>query len=423
VETVDLAVVGAGAAGLMAGIQAASAASAASTSSAPAGLRVVVLEGAKRPGAKILVSGGGRCNVTHERVGAEDFNGSSRHAIAKILRSFDLERTLEFFRALGVVLEREPTGKLFPLNDQARSVLDALLRAARDSGVEVRSGCRVDRIRRDPGSGTFEVGGPWGSLTARRVILATGGQSLPKSGSDGFGYELARRLGHSVSDLFPALVPLTLEAGSPLLDLSGISAEVVLEVRDDRGKKLASAAGALLLTHFGISGPAVLDISRHWIAARRAGAEASLWVNWLPETPRQSLEEELLGLGAKSVGGWLQLRFPDRLGEALCGLASVDPAETGARLPREGRKALVRALADLRLPVSGDRGYNFAEATAGGVPLSELVLSTLESRRCPGLHLCGEICDVDGRIGGFNFQWAWSSGAVAGRGAAEGLAA
>jgi predicted Rossmann fold flavoprotein len=164
----------------------------------------------------------------------------------------------------------------------------------------------------------------------------------------------------------------------------------------------------------------VLDVSRYWIDARLDDPAAALVARWLPGTSPEALDAALRGLGGGSVGGLLEARLPARLARVLTALAGVDPARRGHRLTREERASLVRTVLDLPLPVSGDRGFDHAEVTAGGVPLAELRLETMESRACPGLHVCGEICDVDGRIGGFNFQWAWASGYVAGTAAASG---
>jgi predicted Rossmann fold flavoprotein len=381
---------------------------------APAGHRVFVLDSARVLGAKILVSGGGRCNVTHHEVDESAFNGSTPPAIRKVLRRFDVAPTIAFFRELGVELEREETGKLFPVTDRARTVLDALLGAARAAGVVLRHPFRVTAVARK-GEAFALTSADGQTIRAPRAILATGGRSLPKTGSDGGGYALATSLGHSLTArVFPGLVPLVVPAGHFVRALSGLSVPVALEVRSGSGRKRVEIRGALLCTHFGLSGPVVLDISRHFLDARMDDAEARLIVRWLPEHTAESLDGALRALGAATVGGFLGERLPERLARALCAEAGVDPATPGHRLSREHRRAVAVAAAGMTVPVEGDRGYAFAEVTAGGVPLSELYLDTLRSRRCPGLSLCGEICDVDGRIGGFNFQWAWSSGYVAG---------
>jgi predicted Rossmann fold flavoprotein len=411
-ERFDLAVVGAGAAGLMAAIQAGR--------RAP-GARIGLFDGARTLGAKILVSGGGRCNVTHACASERDYAGSTPPAIRKVLLRFGVADTVAFFRELGVELKREETGKLFPVTDDARTVLDALLRAAREAAVELRHPWRVVEVA--PSEGGFELRGTGGSVAARRVILATGGKSLPKSGSDGAGLEIARALGHTVTPrLLPALVALTLADGCFLRSLAGVTLPATLEVRAATGRRLASFTDSTLLTHFGISGPSAMNASRHYLEAALGDPGASLVANWLPGETADSVDAALRDPKNPSPGRWLAARIPERLARALCEAAGVPYPGPVHALSRERRRALASLATSMRLPVTGHRGWNFAEATAGGVPLRELRLETMESRARPGLHLCGEMCDVDGRIGGFNFQWAWASGFVAGTGAARAIA-
>lgn len=406
-ETADLVVVGAGAAGLMAAIWA-----------GRSGRPAVALDGARKLGAKILVSGGGRCNVTHDRVDERAYAGSTPPAIRRVLRRFDVEETIGFFAELGVELKREDTGKLFPKTDSARTVLDALLRAARAAGTDLRPGCRVDGVQRIE-DGRFRLHTEQGEIVTSRVILATGGRSLPRSGSDGAGIEIARGLGHSVTPhLVPALVGLTLADGSYVRTLSGLAAEARLEVRSGSGRLLHAIAGPTLCTHVGLSGPAPMDVSRHWQLAVLEDPQATLVVSWLPGETAESLDAGLQRLESSTPQRYLAQRLPARLARALCLLADVDPDTTGHTLTRTARRALVRAVTSTPLPVTGTRGWNNAEATAGGIPLNEVRLATMESRVAPGLYLCGELLDVDGRIGGYNFQWAWSSGYVAGTAAA-----
>ena len=456
-EHADIAIVGAGAAGLMAAIWAGRTAR-----RHRCGLRIVALDGARRLGAKILLAGGGRCNVTHDMVDAAAYHGSTTAAIRKVLRAFDVPPTVEFFRKLGVRLKREETGKLFPVTDNASTVLDALLRAAREAGVELRHPARVEAIHRTeafrlsaatprprPGAQVergdsvtaeggratvFRLTGPFGVLDAAGVILATGGKSLPETGSDGFGYDLARRLGHSLTPrLLPALVPLVLNESCFIRRLSGLTVPATLEVRSPSGKRLATATDSTLCTHFGLSGPSVLNISRHYLHAVADDPAARLFINWLPGEPPPSFEailiEQAARSGAMSAAGFLEtatpsrsrsgsIRLPQRFAQALCEHAGVDPITPLRALTRAHRRALAAAATNLPLPVTGHRGFEHSEVTAGGVPLRELRLETMESRVCPGMYLCGEICDVDGPIGGYNLQWAWSSGRVAGAAAA-----
>lgn len=410
VESVDVLIVGAGAAGLMAAIHAGRA-------SGP-DVRILVVDGARKIGAKILVAGGGRCNVTHHEVRPEDYGGSSRNAIRKVLRAYPVDAVVEFFAAEGVALKREETGKLFPTTDKARTVLDALLGAVSRAGVELRHPVRVESVeRREEG---FIVSGPDFQATARRVVLCTGGKALPKSGSDGAGLEIARRLGHSITDaVHPALVPLVLADVDPIRELGGIAAPVTLTIRGGNGRSIAEYSAPLLCTHFGVSGPVVLDASRYLLAARADGDEADAVVRWLPDEDRGEFERSMLGAsGGATCQSILKGSLPDRLLRMLLHAAGVEPTDRVRGLTRDRRRALLDALFEHPLVVVGDRGYTFAEATAGGVPLAEIRLDSMESRVVPGLHLAGELCDVDGRVGGFNFQWAWASGRVAGAAAA-----
>lgn len=408
-DAADVVIVGAGAAGLMAGLIAAR--------TAPH-RRVVLLEGARKLGAKILVSGGGRCNVTHDIVDEHAYAGSSQNAIKKVIRRFDVAQTVECFRNLGVTLKREATGKLFPTSDDAHTVLEGLLRGLRDSGAIIRNPYRVEQIVKE--GDAFRLSGVWGSMDARIVILATGGKSLPKSGSDGGGYALAQSLGHRLTArIFPALVPLTLPRDHWIPQHSGITHTVTLTVRSGEGKALIAFTNSMLCTHFGISGPAALDISRYWTAVRLDDPAAHLTVNWMPDSTPELIDSKLQRLGKTTLLRFVSDPIPERLARAIISAAGLDPAQTGDTLTREARRTLTRTLTALVLPVTGDRGFTHAEVTAGGIPLSEIRVETMESRITPGLYLCGELCDVDGRIGGYNFQWAWSSGYVAGLSAAR----
>lgn len=406
----DVVIVGAGAAGLMCAISAGRAAEAMGVRK-----RIVVLDGAGKVGVKILVAGGGRCNVTHERVIPKDYNGSSAGSIKKVLSRFGVEDTVRFFRELGVELKREATGKLFPVTDDAHTVLDALLGAVRDAGVTIHHPCKVRGVE-DDGEGGFVVRGDWGAIRAGKVVLATGGRALPKSGSDGSGYPIVEALGHTVTGVIaPALVPLVIEGEHFVKGLSGIAHDARVEVRASTGKRLASTTGALLCTHFGLSGPAILDISRHLTAARVEDEGAYLTIGFVHDRGEEALDAALSELGKRTVGRFVRELLPERLADALCAEVGVDPSTKGAELKREARRALVLALTGLRVPVARDRGYTHAEVTMGGVPMREVDPSTMGSRVREGLYLIGEILDVDGRIGGFNFQWAWAGGMIAGR--------
>jgi predicted Rossmann fold flavoprotein len=405
----DILLVGAGAAGLFAATWAGRTAAAAGHP-----LAVVAVDGARKLGAKILVAGGGRCNVTHEVVSEADYAGSTPPAIRKVLRRFGVAETVRFFAEAGVELKREDTGKLFPTTDSARTVLDALVREASRAGVRLVHPARVAALARDEHG--FVATTDTGPVRAARVILCTGGRSLPKSGSDGGGHELARSLGHSLTTpIVPALVPLVLPTDHWITSLSGLTLPTEVSLHAAGGRRLVATTGSTLCTHVGLSGPAVLDISRHWLVARHADPGVTLALNWLPESSAEAVDRLLLDGQRRGALATLRERLPDRLARILCEIAG---APSTGDVPREARRRLAAAVTATPLPVVGDRGFTVAEATAGGVPLTEVRLETMESRVCPGLHLAGEVLDVDGRIGGFNFQWAWASGFVAGRSAA-----
>ena len=409
----DVAIIGAGAAGLATAIF--------TRRLAPA-LRVVVLDGARKPGAKILVSGGARCNVTNTVVSERDFWGGRRTIVRRVLRALSVAETLAFFQEIGVALHEEEHGKLFPDTNRARDVLEALLGELRRSDAELMAGARVTAIDRFD-DGSFRLKTPSGELTAASVVLATGGKSLPKSGSDGAGYEFARTLGHSIVPTTPGLAPLVL-ADSPEAihrELSGVSQDVDLAVWID-GSLSLRLSGALLWTHFGISGPVVLNASRHWLRAREEQRPVRLTLSFVPGAQFEQIDGRLAGLTAgrarASLATALSTLVPASVSLVLLGRLALDGTVLLAHLSRDTRRRLAHALAEWPLDVVDSRGYNYAEVTAGGVPLEEIDPATMASRKCAGLFLVGEILDVDGRIGGFNFQWAWSGG----RAAANGLA-
>ena len=428
-QNYDVVIVGAGAAGLAAAIFAAEAAQKKDESPS-----IVILDSARKVGAKILVSGGGRCNVTHDAILPEDFNGS-RNIVRNILAALDEKATVRWFASLGVPLKREETGKLFPVSGNARTVLSALLRRCQELSVTILTEHRVLAVLlpissypnllspeessplTDTQDSTFTVHWERGEMQARRVILATGGRSLAKTGSDGSGWEIVRQLGHAVTTTVPALVPLVLQEPMFHAELAGIAVVVEL-VTVVNGKVVDRRTGSLLWTHFGVSGPVVMDASRHWMLARAKGQEAQIRCNFFPGQSFEHLEQWLMTMVTArprgTVNNLLAERLPDRLARALVRWAGGEPQSQLGQLSREQRRALVHALSDFTLPIERDRGWNFAEVTAGGVPLQEIDYRTMESRKVSGLYLAGEVLDCDGRIGGFNFQWAWATGYLAG---------
>ncbi len=434
----DVAVIGAGAAGIFAALAARGALDARGgfRPPPPGAPSVVLLDSKESPGRKILVSGGGRCNVTNAAVTDRDFDSDAPAIVRGVLAGFPVAAVRRFFEGRGVPLVEEPLGKLFPAEGGAKAVLSALLGSLDEAGVARSFGREVGAVERS--------GDGWraGDLPARRIVVATGGRSVPQTGSTGFGYGLAASLGHAVVDPVPALAALR---GSTPPVHAGTTVPAILTVEDPDGRVLRRAAGSLLFTHDGVSGPAALDASLAVARARREGkpfrVRADFWTlsdpagpfapflglpkppgaclaDCPPPTTAHAVDGEILAATrsspASTLGDVLAARLPRRLVEAL-----VPAVRTPlARLSREDRRAAAEAVAGLDLGISGAGGFDRAEVTAGGVPLRELDRRTLESRRAPGIHFCGEVCHATGRLGGFNFQWAWSSGFAAGRGAA-----
>lgn len=415
----DVVIAGAGAAGLAAAIF---------TRMRDPARSVLLLDGARRPGAKILVSGGGRCNVTNTVVTERDYWGGPAPIVRRVLRAFPVDRTVEFFERAGVMLHPEHDGKLFPDSNSARQVLGVLLRLASDHGVALRPSHRVLEINHDPRgvAAPFRVVTAAGGFDAVRVVLATGGQSLPKTGSDGVGYAFARGLGHSIVETTPALAPLVLDGssnGGLHEEIKGVSVDARLTLWVD-GAAAVRLRESLLWTHFGISGPVALNMSRHWLRARLEGRRVGLTASFVPDMDYQALDgfwtAESRNRPRAATASALAQLVPASMGAALTSRLAIDPSKSLAHLTREERRRLTRALLEHPLPVTGSRGYSYAEATAGGVDLREIDARTMESRLRPGLYLIGEILDVDGRLGGFNFQWAWSSAYVAAAALARG---
>jgi predicted Rossmann fold flavoprotein len=385
---------------------------------ASGGAETLLLERTKDGGRKILISGGGRCNILPARVDERRFvTDSSPHTLRKILRSWPLAEQIAFFeRELRIPLvEEEETAKLFPVSNRARDVRDGLLALAARRGARLVAGTTVTGIRSTASSWSVErEGGP--AFAADAVVVATGGLSVPSTGSDGRGLSILEALGHIIHPTYAALTPV-LANGSPFAELSGVSLPVTITARD--GRRSAASSGGFLFTHRGYSGPSVLDVSHVLVRSRlESGGGARLQVRW---TMRDDAgwEEVLRPEGTRTVAGVLRRELPDRLADALAGAAGVPPSRPLAQLRRDERRALIGVLVRGELPWSGDEGYKKAEVTGGGVSLGEIDPRTLESRRHPGLFICGEVLDAFGPIGGYNFLWAWATGRVAGTAAAR----
>jgi len=400
-------VIGAGAAGSMAAIFA-----------ARHGAEVLLLERTTDGGRKILISGGGRCNVLPARLDETRFvTDSSPNLLRKIVRSWPLAEQIAFFEHdLGIPLaEQTGTAKLFPVSNKARDVRDGLIEHARSAGVRVMMDTQVTGFARRDGGWRIDQksGAP---LDVDRVIVATGGLSVPATGSDGFGLTALAALGHTIHPTYAALTPLTANP-APFESLAGLSLLITITAKSET--RSATATGGFVFTHRGYSGPAVLDVSH--VAVRslvEKGPNARITVRWSPLVDGD-WEEAFKPSGARTVIGAVRSEMPERLALALIRAAGGDPHRALADLRREERVRLIEMLVRGVLPWTGDEGYKKAEVTGGGVSLAEVDPRTMESRMQPNLFLCGEVLDAFGPIGGYNFLWAWATGRAAGVGAAD----
>jgi predicted Rossmann fold flavoprotein len=399
-----VAVVGAGAAGLVAAAFAAA-----------AGADTVLLERTKDGGRKILISGGGRCNILPSVLAPERFvTDAPAHLLRGMLRAWPLHEQRRFFEDdLGIPLAlEEESGKLFPKSNRAKDVRDGLVAHAQASGARIQFDTIVTGITTSANG--FLIATSQGDVQAARVIIATGGLSVPMTGSDGTGIDIARRFGHAMIDTYPALTPLLDDTESHGA-LAGVSMDVRLRARS--GSKVTESFGGFLFTHRGYSGPSVLDISHLTargdgpvIRAQWADRTAAQWEADL--TPQRPADTSIAAIVARHL--------PARLGEHLMFRSGIPLDRRTSSLKRTERLALIDALTAYPLPWSGNEGYKKAEVTGGGVALGEVDPKTLESRKVPGLYLCGEMLDAFGPIGGHNFSWAWATGRAAGIAAGRG---
>ena len=408
----DVIVIGAGAAGLLAAAVA-----------AERGRRVLLLEKNRRPGVKILMSGGTRCNLTPATdkwgiVRAYREQGNFLHSALAALSPAELVKLIE---DEGVPTKVEETGKVFPVSNRATDVLAALVRRLERSGATMVLDAPVSEIGR--GEQGFLVtlrnateGAPY-IVTA--IILTTGGQSYPGSGTTGDGYAWAAALGHTIVPPRPALVPLTTD-DAWVTAISGVTIPDVgvCLLSPDSKKPLDQRRGSLLFTHFGLSGPVILDISRT-VTAAPDPRSLSLACDFLPEIRGDVLDAQIREAaardGKKQIAAIVAPELPRRLVEQLIAQAGLSGELKAAELSKKGRGDLVAALKTVRIAITGTRGFAKAEVTAGGVALSEIDSRSMQSKLVPGLYFAGEILDLDGPIGGYNFQAAFSTGYLAGK--------
>jgi predicted Rossmann fold flavoprotein len=420
----DCIVIGAGAAGLMAVCTAAG-----------RGRRTLLLEKNKRPGVKILMSGGTRCNLTQNTnvrgiIDAYGDQGRFLHSALSVLSPSDLVKLIE---EEGVPTKVEETGKIFPVSDQASDIVDALVRRLERSGAELALTEPVLRIERHADG--FRVTTPQRELSTASVLITTGGLSYPGSGTTGDGYGWAQALGHSIVETRPALTPITTNdrwvQQLTGLTLPDVAVEVVpaagsespvppLAVRRTRGAKkgvLAQQRDSFLFTHFGLSGPAILDVSRA-VTSHAEPRSLVLLCDFLPDHKADDLEEQIRrdceADGKKQLVNVVSRAVPRRLAESVLAHLGLAAEMRSAELSKRDRARIVEMLKRCRIGVAGALGYKKAEVTAGGVALEEVDSKTMQSKLVPGLFFAGEVLDLDGPIGGYNFQAAFSTGHLAG---------
>ena len=405
----DAIVVGGGAAGLFAAIFA-----------AERGRRVLLLEKGRKAGVKILMSGGTRCNITHDcdNRGIVEAFGSNGRFLHSALAAFGPKDVLAFFHAEGVMTKVEDTGKIFPVSDRAVDVLDAILRRLDRSRAKLalaEPALSVEKIA----EGGFRVSTGTRQLTCEHLLITTGGLSYPGCGTTGDGYGFARQFGHTVTATRPALVPLTVNAAW-VPELKGITVpQAGLKVFDPENKLLDARKGSMLFAHFGLTGPAPLDVSRA-VSGHATPNRLSLEMDFLPGETEAGFDDflkvETLAQGKKQLAGVMAERLPRRICDAMLAQADMPLDRKAAALSKVDRQKLAAMAKRMRVPLRGTLGFEKAEVTAGGVSLDEVDSRTMQSKLQPGLYFAGEVLDLDGWIGGYNFQSAWSTGHLAGRG-------
>ena len=399
-------IIGGGASGMMAAL-----------SARKEGAEVCILERQARVGRKLLATGNGRCNLSNTKLTMKNYHGQNAVFAQTALQTFDTKKTLAFFQSLGLITTVEPSGKVYPLSDQAGSVVDVLRLALEEMGVEVRTSFEVTALKRGK-KGGFQVLSKEEALHADAVIICCGGMAGAKLGGTQSGYDLLKSQGHTITKLFPALVQVKTDT-TFVKALKGVRADGSVLV-ERNGKILAENAGEIQFTDFGISGPTVFEISRiistgkapltvHLNLLRHLSHEevVSLLQSRKKAMPHQAMENFLTGI------------LHNRLGRTLLRYAGFGFTEPISSLKSSDIKRIAHAIQDFSLSVVGTMGFDAAQVTAGGIRTEEFNPSTMESRLVPGLFAAGEVLDIDGDCGGYNLQWAWASGYLAGKAAAR----
>jgi predicted Rossmann fold flavoprotein len=404
-------IIGGGASGMMAAIAA-----------ARHGARVLVAERLKRIGKKLLATGNGRCNLSNILAGPDSYQGGDASFVQAVFDQFSAEDTLTFFREIGLELRTETDGKIFPRCNQASAVLDLLRREMARLGVEELCGCKIQEIRRE-GNTLICRGMDDAVIHADAVILAAGGQSAPNLGSNGGGYRIAEKLGHGVTPLFPALVQVECEGGF-FKRLKGLKIDARVTARAE-GAPLKTAEGEVLFADYGLSGPPILELSR--IVSARSLEEKTttlaldIFPDWDAADLAENIRQRISRLPDETLESALIGLLHKRLIPVILREAGVDETCMACADVPEPMPAQIAALCR-DWPINAVRGKTWmgSQVTAGGIALKEIAPHTLASRLMPGVFFCGEVLDVDGGCGGYNLQWAWSSGYVAGLHAAGG---
>lgn len=400
-------IVGGGAAGMMAAITA-----------ARCGALVTLLEGKDRPGKKILSTGNGKCNLGNEKLDMEEYYTESPDFLEKCLGRFGTADTVAFFQEIGLMLKRK-SGYLYPMSEQASSVLDVLRYELHRQKVQVITDCKIETV--EMVGACIRLKGSGKTYCFDRVILACGGQAAPKTGSDGSGYRLAEKLGHSLVPVVPALVQLRCREDF-LKAVAGVRADVLLTAAAAAGDgALIQERGELQLTDYGISGIPVFQISRVVNYILRKEKEVEIRLDFLPDITEEALGQLVTDRKPLQRGCTVEAFFTGLLNKKLMllfiRLAGLKAAEDAASADQKKMNLVYRLCKCFTVHVIGSNSFDNAQVCAGGVPLDE-VTEQLESRKAPGIYFAGEILDVDGRCGGYNLQWAWCSGHIAGMAAA-----
>lgn len=377
------------------------------------GCRVRLWEKNGSLGRKLLATGNGRCNLSHKEVGLENYNPGGRQLAAVALGAFSPRDTLDFFRRLGVESRSDSQGRIFPASNEAVSVLACLEQEMARLGVEVQIRAEIISLQRETNGWSVDQRGF--RHKSRAVIMACGGAASPQFGSSGQGYQMARQLSHSIVPPVPALVPLCLP-GNWCHHLQGLRMDATLTIGEGPGG--VALTDEVLFAHYGISGPLALKTSR-----RLAATPISGHLNFLPGTGQEvaleKLQERREHLASRAAEYFLAGLLPEKLGRLLMAQSGIDHSLDCRDLADSDLSRLAGHICRWPLEIKGPRPFKEAQVTAGGIDCRQVFSASLMSKKAPGLFFCGEVLDVDGDTGGYNLQWCWSSGNVAGKGAAE----